>query len=161
MVLVRAALHDVAHAAVADDLCDDVVAQGPRSVGCVGQAAAAEVEFRVGHHLHESENLKGPIDEARPQEVVDALRLGGPRFGRVINRVGEFVAKLLVVEDGAVAVVGHADLVGGFHVVGGGEVAADPGRQPRASVGSHRKLRPVQGAQGLILPVQVGAPVRG
>ena len=48
VVLVRVRLHDVAHALLADDLGDDVVAQRPHRVGRVGQAAAAKVDLRVG-----------------------------------------------------------------------------------------------------------------
>ena len=47
VVLVSVGLHDVAHALLADDLGDDVVAQRPHRVGRVGQAAAAKVDLRV------------------------------------------------------------------------------------------------------------------
>ena len=50
VVVVGVRLHDVAHALLADDLGDDVVAQRPR----VGQAAAAKVDLRVRLHLHEA-----------------------------------------------------------------------------------------------------------
>ena len=55
VVLVGARFHDVPHAAVADDLGHDVVTQRPHGVRRVGQAAAPEVELRVGHHLHEGQ----------------------------------------------------------------------------------------------------------
>ena len=45
VVLVGVRLHDVAHALLADDLGDDVVAQRPHRVGRVGQAAAAKVDL--------------------------------------------------------------------------------------------------------------------
>ena len=92
MVLVRAALHDVAHAAVADDLRDDVVAEAAHRVGRVGQAVAAEIELGVRLHLHEGEDLTGAVDEARPQEVVDALGLRGPRALRVVRGVRKLAA---------------------------------------------------------------------
>ena len=57
VVLVGVRLHDVAHALLADDLGDDVVAQRPHRVGRVGQAAAAKVDLRVRLHLHEGEDL--------------------------------------------------------------------------------------------------------
>ena len=109
MVLVRAALHDVADATVADDLRDDVVAQGPESPPCRPRwpGCCNGGELRVGHRLHEGEDLEGSVDEARTQEVVDALRPGGAGAWRVIPRVREF-------ENGSVAVVGRADLVGGL-----------------------------------------------
>ena len=159
VVLVGAALHDVADAAVANDLGDDIVAQRPHRVGGVGQAAAAEVELRVGHHLHEGEDLEGSIHEAGAQQVVDALGRGGPGALRVIRRIRKFGAKLLIVQNGSVAVPGHADLVGLLHVGCGRKVAADPSREPRARVRSSGQLSPVQRAQGLIAPVQVAAPV--
>ena len=159
MVLVRAALHDVAHAPVADDLRDDVVAEGAHRVGRVGQAVAAEIELGVRLHLHEGEDLTGAVDEARPQEVVDALGLRGPRALRVVRGVRKLAAELLIVQDGSVAVVGDGDLVGGLHVSGGGKVAADPGRKPDAGVCTDRKLRPVERPQGLVPPVHVGAPI--
>ena len=45
LVVVGVRLHDVAHALLADDLGDDVVAQRPHRVGRVGQAAAAKVDL--------------------------------------------------------------------------------------------------------------------
>ena len=42
VVLTRVRLHDVAHALLADDLGDDVVAQRARRVPRVGQAAASK-----------------------------------------------------------------------------------------------------------------------
>ena len=69
VVLVGVGFHDVPHALLADDLGDDVVAQRAHRVRGVGQAAAAEVNFRVRHHLHEGENLliAGFVDETRSQ----------------------------------------------------------------------------------------------
>ena len=131
-----------AHAAVADDLRDDVVAQRAHRVGRVGQAAASEIELGVRLHLHEGEDLTGAVDEARAQEVVDALGRG----------VWKLAAELLVVQDGSIAVVEDGDLVGGLYVSGGGKVAADPGRKSDARVCSDRKLRPVERSQGLVLP---------
>ena len=53
VVLVSVGFHDITHALLADDLRDDVVAQRADGVRGVGQAAAAEINFRVRHHLHE------------------------------------------------------------------------------------------------------------
>ena len=74
MVLTRVRLHDVAHALLANDLGDDVMAQRPHRVGRVGQAAAAKVDLRVRLHLHEGEDLLVArlVDEAGAQQVVDA-----------------------------------------------------------------------------------------
>ena len=53
----------------------------------------------------------------------------------------------------------HGDLVSGLHIGGAREVAADPRGQAHAGVGARGQLRPSQGAEGGVLPVQVGAAV--
>ena len=154
-------LHDVAHALLADDLGDDVVAQRPHRVGRVGQAAAAKVDLRVRLHLHEGEDLLVArlVDEAGAQQVVDAQGLAGRGALRVAAAARELRAQLLVVQDQPVVVVGHLQLVARLHVSGAGEVAADPGGQAHAGVGADGQLRPIQRAQGGVPPVEVGAAV--
>ena len=161
MVLVGVRLHDVAHALLADDLGDDVVAQRPHRVGRVGQAAAAKVDLRIRLHLHEGEDLLVArlVHEAGAQQVVDAQGLAGRGALRVAAAAGELRAQLLVVQDQTVAVVGDLQLVARLHVSGAGEVAADPGGQAHAGVGADGELRPVQRAQGGVPPVEVGAAV--
>ena len=161
VVLMRVRLHDVAHALLADDLGDDVVAQRAHRVGRVGQAAAAKVDLRVRLHLHEGEDLLVArlVDEAGAQQVVDAQGLAGRGALRVAAAAGELRAQLLVVQDQTVAVVGDLQLVARLHVSGAGEVAADPGGQARAGVGADAELCPVQRAQGGVVPGEVGAAV--
>ena len=113
VVLVGVRLHDVAHALLADDLGDDVVAQRPHRVGRVGQAAAAKVDLRIRLHLHEGEDLLVArlVHEAGAQQVVDAQGLAGRGALRVAAAAGELRAQLLVVQDQTVAVVGDLQLV--------------------------------------------------
>ena len=161
VVLARVRLHDVAHALLADDLGDDVVAQRPHRVGRVGQAAAAQVDLRVRLHLHEGEDLLVArlVDEAGAQQMVDAQGLAGRGALRVTAAAGKLRPQLLVVQYQPVAVVGHLQLVARLHVSGAGEVAADPGGQAHAGVGADRDLGPVQRAEGRVFPTQVGAAV--
>ena len=158
VVLVGVRLHDVAHALLADDLGDDVVAQRPHRVGRVGQAAAAKVDLRVRLHLHEGEDLLVArlVHEAGAQQVVDAQGLAGRGALRIAAAPWKLGAQLLVVQD---PVVGHLQLVARLHVGGAGEVAADPGGQAHAGVGARGQLGPVQRAEGRVFPVQVGAAV--
>ena len=143
----------------ADDLGDDVVAQRADRVRGVGQAAAAEIQLVVGVHLHEGEDLAAALQEAGAQHVVDALGPAGGGARRIGAAAGELGAQLLVVQDEAVAVVRHGDLVSGLAVDGAREVAADPRGQAHAGVGARRELRPIQSAEGGVFPVQVGAAV--
>ena len=161
VILVGVRFHDVAHALLADDLGDDVVPQRPHGVGSVGQAAAAKVDLRVRLHLHEGEDLLVArlVHEAGAQQVVDAQGLAGRGALRVAAAPWKLGAQFLIVQDQPVAVVGHLQLVARLHVGGAGEVAADPGGQAHAGVGSDRELRPVQRAQGSVLPVEVGPAV--
>ena len=159
VVLVGIGFHDVSHALLADDLGDDVVAQRADRVRGVGQAAAAEIQLVVGVHLHEGEDLAAALQEAGAQQVVDALGPAGGGARRIGAAAGELGAQLLVVQDEAVAVVRHGDLVSGLAVDGAREVAADPRGQARAGVGARRELRPIQSAEGGVFPVQVGAAV--
>ena len=149
VVLVGVRLHDVAHALLADDLGDDVVAQRPHRVGRVGQAAAVRLR------LHEGEDLLFAclVDEAGAQQVVDAQGLAGRGALRVAAAARELRAQLLLVQDQPVAVVGHLQLVARLHVSGAGEVAADPGGQAHAGVGADGQLRPIQRAQGGVPPL--------
>ena len=126
VVLVGVRLHDVAHALLADDLGDDVVAQRPHRVGRVGQAAAAKVDLRVGLHLHEGEDLLVArlVHEAGAQQVVDAQRLAGGGALRIATAAGELRAQLLVVQDQPVAVMGDLQLVARLHVGGAGVPSA-------------------------------------
>ena len=91
--------------------------------------------------------------------MVDAQGPAGGGARRIGAAAGELGAQLLVVQDEAVAVVRHGDLVGGLHIRGAREVAADPRRQARACVGARRELRPVQSSQGRVSPVEVSAAV--
>ena len=146
----RVRLHDVAHALLADDLGDDVVAQRAHRVGRVGQAAAAKVDLRVRLHLHEGEDLLVArlVDEAGAQQVVDAQGLAGRGALQIAAASGELAAQLLVVQDQPVAVVGDLELVARLDVGCAGKVAADPRGQAYAGVGSYGELRPVQRAEG-------------
>ena len=159
VVLVGVGFHDVPHALLADDLGDDVVAQRADRVRGVGQAAAAEIQLVVGVHLHEGEDLAAALQEAGAQQVVDALGPAGGGARRIGATAGELGAQLLVVQDEAVAVVRHGDLVSGLHIRRAREVAADPRGQARAGVGARGELRPIQSAEGGVFPVQVGAAV--
>ena len=161
VVLMRVRLHDVAHALLADDLGDDVVAQRAHRVGRVGQAAAAKVDLRVRLHLHEGEDLLVArlVDEAGAQQVVDAQGLAGRGALGVAAASGELAAQLLVVQDQPVAVVGDLELVARLDVGCAGKVAADPRGQAYAGVGSYGELRPVQRAEGGVFPVQEGSAV--
>ena len=143
----------MAHALLADDLGDDVVAQRPHRVGRVGQAAAAKVDLRVRLHLHEGEDLLVArlVDEAGAQQVVDAQGLAG-RGALGVAAAGELAAQLLVVQDQPVAVVGDLELVARLDVGCAGKVAADPRGQAYAGVGSYGELRPVQRAEGGVFP---------
>ena len=58
-------------------------------------------------------------------------------------------------QDQAVAVVRHGDLVSGLHIRRARGVAADPRGQAHAGV----QLRPMQSAEGRVLPIEVGAAV--
>ena len=126
VVLVGVGFHDVPRALLADDLGDDVVAQRAHCVRGVGQAAAAEIQLVVGVHLHEGEDLAAALQEAGAQQVVDALGPAGGGARRIGAAAGELGAQLLVVQDEAVAVVRHGDLVSGLHIRRAREVAADP-----------------------------------
>ena len=159
VVLVGIGFHDVSHALLADDLGDDVVAQRAHRVRSVGQAAAAEIQLVVGVHLHECEDLAAALQEAGAQQMVDALRPAGGGARGIGAAAGELGAQLLVVQDEAVAVVRHGDLVSGLAVGGAREVAADPRGQAHAGVGARGQLRPIQSAEGGVLPVEVGATV--
>ena len=120
--------------------------------------AAAEIHV-VGVHLHEGEDRAAALQEAGTQEMVDALGPAGGGARRIEAAAGELGAQLLVVQDEAVAVVRHGDLVSGLAVDGACEVAADPRGQAHAGVGARRELRPIQSAEGGVFPVQVGAAV--
>ena len=133
--------------------------RGARCVRGVGQAAAAEIQLVVGVHLHEGEDLAAALQEAGAQQVVDALGPAGGGARRIGAAAGELGAQLLVVQDQAVAVVRHGDLVSGLAVGGAREVAADPRGQAHASVGARGELRPIQSAEGGVLPIEVGAAV--
>ena len=125
----------------------------------VGQAAAAEIQLVVGVHLHEGEDLAAALQEAWAQQVVDALGPAGGGARRIGAAAGELGAQLLVVQDQAVAVVRHGDLVSGLAVGGAREVAVDPRRQAHACVGARGELRPIESAEGGVLSVEVGAAV--
>ena len=154
VVLMRVRLHDVAHALLADDLGDDVVAQRPHRVGRVGQAAAAKVDLRVRLHLHEGEDLLVArlVDEAGAQQVVDAQGLAGRGALRLAAAPWKLGAQFLIVQDQPVAVVGYLELVARLHIGGAGEVAADPGGY------TDGELSPVQRAQGGVLPGRCRPP---
>ena len=86
--------------------------------------------------------------------MVDAQGSGVARG--VACGTGEEGLQLLVVEDGPVAISGHRDLVGGFPVDGHAEVAADPRSKADPGVGSHGQLRPLQGVEGGVPPIEIG-----
>ena len=159
MVLVGIGFHDVAHALLADDLGDDVVPQWSYCFGRICQAAAAEIQLVIRVHLHKGEDLAAAFEEAGAQQVVDALGPAGGGARRIGAAAWELGAQLLVVQDEAVAIVRHGDLVSGLHIGGAREVAADPRGQAHAGVGARGQLRPIQGAEGGVLPVEVGASV--
>ena len=69
--------------------------------------------------------------------------------------------EFLVVQDAAVAVVGHAYFIRLFHIGRARVVAADPGSQPGPRVGPDGHGCPIQSAEGLVFPKQILAPVRG
>ena len=94
------------------------------------------------------------------QQVVDALGPARGGAGGIGAAAGELGAQLLVVQDQAVAVVRHGDLVRGLAVGGAREVAADPRGQAHAGVGARGELRPIQSAEGRVLPIEVGAALR-
>ena len=106
MSFIRAAVEDVAHAAVHDDLRDDVGAQGAEDVLARGEGGAPEVQGLVGGHLNEGKNLLATRDEAGAKQMVDALGPGGRHARRVARAVGEGEPELLVVEDDSIPVVG-------------------------------------------------------
>ena len=160
MTLVRASLHDIPHAFVDNHFADDVLTQRPLDVGRRGQRAAAQHEFAIGVHRGKHEYLEGTLDEAGSQQVVDAQGAAGRGARRVAAAAREEASDLVVVEDAAVAVVSHGDLVCLIHVGGTRVVAADPRGQPRPRVGSDGQHRPVEGLQGLIDPIEVLASVR-
>ena len=118
MVLVGIGFHDVAHALLADDLGDDVVPQWSYCFGRICQAATAEIQLVIRVHLHKGEDLAAAFEEAGTQEMVDAQRPAGRGACWVGAAAGELGAQLLVVQDEAVAVVRHGDLVSGLHIGG-------------------------------------------
>ena len=160
VVVVGVRLHDVAHALLADDLGDDVVAQRPHRVGRVGQAAAAKVDFRVRLHLHEGEEVLVArlVDEAGAQHMVDAQGLAGRGALRVA----------WCWQGTACAAPGRS---GSACCRRGPPLArcATPRKwrwrsccypgQAHAGVGADGQLRPIQRAQGGVPPVEVGAAV--
>ena len=142
VVLVGVGFHDVSHTLLADDLGNYIGGQRADGVRGVGQAAAAEIQLVVGVHLHEGEDLAAALQEAGAQQVVDALGPARGGAGGIGAAAGELGAQLLVVQDQAVAVVRHGDLVRGLAVGGAREVAADPRGQAHAGVGARRCRRP-------------------
>ena len=93
--------------------------------------------------------------------MVDAERAVGGGAGGVAPGAWEQASHLLIVQDAAVAVVGHAYFVRLLHVRGARVVAADPGGQATPRVGPDGEHRPVEGLQGFVDPVQVLSTVSG
>ena len=92
--VVRLVLHDVAHALVDDHLADYVGAQRPQDVRRVAQLPGLEVNLVERVPGDPKEDLKGTVDVAAPQQVVDALGAGGIGPLGVAGAVGEEVAEL-------------------------------------------------------------------
>ena len=103
--------------------------------------------------------MQRSVDEAGAQEVVDAEWPAGGGAGGIAPDAGEEAPDLGIVQDAAVAVVGHVNFVGRWVVARGPVVARDPGGQPGSGIGPDGEHCPVEGLQRLIDPVQVLSPI--